>query len=65
MPENLIQAIVESNRTRKDFIVERYGPALDDAMQKVYARDLFRRDRRRPAAGGTSAILTARGMARA
>lgn len=61
VPENLIEAIVESNRTRKDFIADRvleiaggygansiianrYDRCLDDVEEKVYTKDLFRRD---------------------
>ena len=44
VPENLIEAIVESNRTRKDFIANRYDNCLDNVQKKVYTRDLFRRD---------------------
>ena len=44
VPEDLIRAIVESNRTRKDFIANRYDSRLDDVKEKVYTRDIFKRD---------------------
>ena len=58
VPENLIETIVESNRTRKDFIADRvleqagsnaiianrYDSILDDVKEKVYTRDISRRD---------------------
>jgi UDPglucose 6-dehydrogenase len=44
VPEDLIRAIVESIRTRKDFIANRYDSCLDDVMEKVYTRDIFKRD---------------------
>ena len=42
--KNLIRAIADSNRKRKDFIANRYDSVLDDVAEKVYTRDLFRRD---------------------
>lgn len=44
VPQNMMSAIVESNRTRKDFIADRYDTCLDDVKDKVYTRDIFKRD---------------------
>ena len=42
VPENLIQDIVESNRTRKDFIANRYESCLEDVIGKVSTRNVYR-----------------------
>lgn len=44
VPQNMMSAIVESNRMRKDLIANRYDACLDDVAEKVYTRDIFRRD---------------------